>query len=171
MSRANTIIETTSPPLAISPARESVIAIAMVLFLTLLAAFSVHRQNPPAVMDANSPLPDFSAARAMKYLEVISQRPHPMGSAEHDAVRDYIVNQLTALGLRPEVQTTTAVNPVWKDEFRAGTVENVVARLPGVANTKAVMLVGHYDSVPNGFGASDDGAAVVAVQRDGDLLI
>lgn len=163
MSRANTIIETTSPPLAISPARESVIAIAMVLFLTLLAAFSVHRQNPPAVMDANSPLPDFSAARAMKYLEVISQRPHPMGSAEHDAVRDYIVNQLTALGLRPEVQTTTAVNPVWKDEFRAGTVENVVARLPGVANTKAVMLVGHYDSVPNGFGASDDGAAVAAL--------
>jgi hypothetical protein len=163
MNRANTIIETASPSLAISPARESVIAIAMVLFLTLLAAFSVHRQNPPAVMDANSPLPDFSAARAMKHLEVISQRPHPMGSAEHDAVREYIVNEVTAQGLRPEVQTATAVNPVWKDEFRAGTVENVVARLPGTANTKAVMLVGHYDSVPNGFGASDDGAAVAAL--------
>ncbi len=163
MNRANTIIESAAPSLAISPARESVMAIAMVLFLTLLAAFSVYRQNPPAVMDANSPPPVFSAARAMKHLEVISQRPHPMGSAEHAAVRDYIVNELSAQGLRPEVQTATAVNPAWKGEFRAGTVQNVIARLPGAANTRAVMLVGHYDSVPNGFGASDDGAAVAAM--------
>ncbi len=163
MDRVNTIIESASPPLVVSPARESVIAIAMVLFLTLLAAFSVQRQNPPAVVDANSPLPEFSAARAMKHLEVISQRPHPIGSAENVAVRDYIVNALTAAGLRPEVQTATAVNPVWKDEFRAATVQNVIARLPGVANTKPVMLVAHYDSVANGYGASDDGAAVAAL--------
>jgi hypothetical protein len=163
MNQANTIIESAAPPLVISPGREPVIAIMMVLFLALLAAFSIYRQNPPAVVDTNSPLPDFSAARAMKYLEVIGQRPHPIGSTEHAAVRDYIVNELNAQGLHPEVQTATGINPAWKGEFRAGTVENVVARLPGTANTKAVMLVGHYDSVPNGFGASDDGAAVAAL--------
>lgn len=163
MERANTIVESASPPLIISPGREWIIALAMVLFLTLLAAFSVYRQNPPAVLDANSPPAEFSAARAMKYVEAISQRPHPMGSAENKAVRDYLLKELTDQGLRPEVQTATAMNPVWKGEIRGGTVENVLARLPGVANTKAVMLVAHYDSVPNGYGASDDGAGVASL--------
>jgi hypothetical protein len=163
MDHANTIVESASPPLLISSGREPVIAIALVLFLTLLATFSIYRQNPPVVLDANSPLADFSAARAMKHLEVISQRPHPMGSAEHAAVRDYLLKELTSQGLNPEVQIATAMNPVWKGEYRAGTVANVIARLPGVANTKAVMLVGHYDSVPNGYGASDDGAAVASL--------
>ena len=39
----------------------------------------------------------------------------------------------------------------------------MIAWLPGIANSKAVMLVAHYDSVPNGTGASDDGAGVVAL--------
>src|ERR1039457_6145719 len=44
--------------------------------------------------------------------------------------------------------------------YNAATVYNVLARLPGAASTKAVMLAGHYDSVSAGPGASDDGHAV-----------
>lgn len=163
MSQTEIITKPAIPPLAISPGRESVIAIAMVLFVTLLIALSIYRQSPPAVIGANSPASEFSAARAMKYLEVISRRPHHIGSAEHAVVRDYLLEELTAQGLIPELQTATAVNPIWRDEFRAGTVQNVIARLPGAANTKAVMLAAHYDSVHNGSGASDDGAAVAAL--------
>ena len=37
---------------------------------------------------------------------------------------------------------------------------DIMARLPGTANTRAVLLSGHYDSVSAGPGASDDGHAV-----------
>ena len=158
-----TITKSASRSLAIWPGHDSIVAITAVLFLTLLSAISLYRQNPPAVKSADSLPGEFSAARAMNHLAVIAQRPHQMGSIEHDAVRDYLVNELRAQGLVPEVQTATALNPVWRDEFRAGTVQNVIARLPGVANSKAVMLAAHYDSVPNGAGASDDGAGVAAL--------
>lgn len=160
MNPAKTIAQ--REPLAISPGREAVVAITMAVFIALLAAISIYRQYPPAV-NQNAALTDFSAVRAMTHLEVISRRPHPIGVAEHTAVRDYLIKELSALGVTPEVQTATAINPAWKDEFRAGTVKNVIAKLAGTANTKAVMLVAHYDSVHNGFGASDDGAAVAAL--------
>jgi hypothetical protein len=131
--------------------------------IALLVAFSIYRQTPPAAVPATAPLGVFSSARAMQRLEVIAQKPHPMGSLEHARVRDYILEALTTAGLKPEVQETTAINSDENGRTRAGTVQNILARLPGTANTKAVLLAGHYDSVPNGSGASDDGAAVAAM--------
>src|SRR5262249_8086737 len=133
-----TIAKPASRPLAIWPRHDSIVAITTVLFVTLLSAISVYRQNPPAVKSTDSPAGEFSAARAMNDLAIIAQRPHQIGSVEHDVVRDYLINELKAQGLAPEVQTATAVNPVWKSEFRAGTVQNVIARLPGVASSKAL---------------------------------
>jgi len=51
------------------------------------------------------------------------------------------------MGLTPEVQTTTVVQH-WPsyDTYWAGTVHNVVVRLKGTANTKAILLDAHYDS-------------------------
>jgi len=135
----------------------------MGLTIAFFSFLGVYRQHPPAAAPASSPPTEFSAGRALQQLAEICEQPHPIGSLAHAKVRDYLLKELTAQGLNPEVQTTTAVNPVWKGEFRAGTVENVIAKLPGTANSKAVMLVGHYDSVPSGVGASDDGAAVVAL--------
>src|ERR687888_2018514 len=48
---------------------------------------------------------EFSAERAMKHVYAIAQKPHPVGSAEHDRVRDYIRAQFTALGVDPAVQS------------------------------------------------------------------
>jgi hypothetical protein len=131
--------------------------------ITLLVAFSIYRQTPPAAVPASAPLLEFSSGRAMQHLVVIAQKPHPIGSLEHTHVRDYIFKELETAGLKPEIQNTTAINSDENGPIRAGTVQNIVAKLPGTANTKAVLLAGHYDSVPNGFGASDDGAAVVAM--------
>ena len=99
----------------------------------------------------------------MQRLAVIARKSHPMGSQEHALVRDYILKELEAAGLEPEIQETTAINAEESNHVRAGTVRNIVAKLPGRANTKAILFAAHYDSVPNGFGASDDGAAVVAM--------
>jgi hypothetical protein len=99
----------------------------------------------------------------MTYVEAIGKNPHPSGSLEHSVVRDLIVRELTNMGLSPEVQKTTSVNQARSIPFPAGTVENIIARLRGSDNSKPILLVAHYDSVPTGPGASDDGASVAAL--------
>jgi hypothetical protein len=85
------------------------------------------------------------AGRALKHLEVISRRPHAVGSAEHAAVRDHIRGELAALGLRPEVQEEVVVNALRGDNIRAAAVNNVVARLRGTGGGRALLLTAHYD--------------------------
>lgn len=133
------------------------------LFILLFVFLSLNRQNPPAAVQANASPDVFSSGRAMGNLKVISRTPHPIGSVEQSEVRDYIMKELSVFALDSEVQQTTAVNQEWEGTVRAGTVHNILARLKGTDNTKAVMVVGHYDSMPASYGASDDGAAVVAM--------
>ncbi|MBW4611011.1 MAG: M20/M25/M40 family metallo-hydrolase [Hassallia sp. WJT32-NPBG1] len=133
------------------------------LFILFFTFIGIYQLKPPAAVSINAPLVEFSSGRAMKHLEVIAQEPHPIGSPEHAIVRDYLFKELTAMGLRPEVQKTTVVNQRWGTPFVAGTVHNVVAKIQGTDNTKAILIAAHYDSVPNSPGASDDGAAVAAM--------
>jgi Peptidase family M28 len=133
------------------------------LLIPLALWLALYRQRPPEIVPADAPPAEFSSARAVEQLKVIAARPHPVGSPEHKAVQQYILQQLTALGLGPEVQRTTVVSRQWGVPFRAATVENIVARLRGTGQGEALMLVAHYDSVPTGPGAGDDGAAVAAL--------
>lgn len=138
-------------------------SILMLLCLTLFALLSIIKQTPPREAPFNAAPSEFSAGRAMKHLEIIARRPHPIGSTEHAVVRNYILQEMTALGVTPEVQETTVVVKSWGMTFRAGKVRNIVAKLKGEDNRKALLLSGHYDSVPNGPGASDDGSAVAVM--------
>ncbi|HEU4834423.1 MAG TPA: M20/M25/M40 family metallo-hydrolase [Pyrinomonadaceae bacterium] len=138
----------------------SIRALGVLLFIGALVSLSIYRQNLPSAQPANAALTAFSSGRAVKYLDTIARQPHPIGSSEHEVVLNYIVRELTALGVNPSVQSTTAVDASWGGTIRAGRVQNIVARLKGTANTRAIMVVGHYDSAPTSFGASDDGAAV-----------
>jgi hypothetical protein len=131
--------------------------------IALLVAFSIYRERPPAAVAATALPTEFSSSRAMKHLEVIAGKPHPIGSVAHAQVRDYIIGELKAEGLDPEVQTVTALNQIPDSTVRAGTVRNIVARLRGTDSGKAILLASHYDTRPLAYGASDDGAAVVAM--------
>jgi len=135
--------------------------IAYSLLMLLFAAASIYRLAPPAAVPASAPVSQFSSARAINLLEPIARKPHPLGSPEHAAVRDYLLKEIEAAGLSPEVQKTTAVNQDLAGPLRAGTVENIVARLKGTGGVRAILIVGHYDSVSTSLGASDDGVAVV----------
>jgi hypothetical protein len=122
---------------------------------------SLVTTRPPAPKTSDAPANEFSAARARNvlYQLVGDDLPHPIGSAQNDVVRGRIIDQLTRLGYQPDVQTGFAC-----DEFATcGTVKNVLARLPGTQPGQAVLLAAHYDSVPAGPGASDDGAGVATV--------
>jgi len=133
------------------------------LCVGLLIALAVYGERPPAALSAAAPAAEFSAGRAMQHLPGVASRPHPLGTAEHDAVRDYIVRELAALGLSPQVQKATAINPTYANPVTAGTVENIVARMQGTQSRRPVLLVSHYDSVPSGPGAGDDGSGVVTL--------
>ena len=65
-------------------------------------------------------------------------------------MRDYLVQQLTSIGLETQVQRTQGI-------------ENVLARLRGSDSTGAVLVLSHYDSVPVGPGAADNGSGVAAL--------
>src|SRR5688500_8194020 len=80
------------------------------LGLGLVAFLTIWLQQPPAPLPATAAATEFSAERAFHHLKVIARVPRPIGSAHHDAARDYIFQQLRALGLEPEVQRTTVVN-------------------------------------------------------------
>ncbi|HUE22845.1 MAG TPA: M28 family peptidase [Bryobacteraceae bacterium] len=78
-------------------------------------------------------------------------------------MRDYIVHELQALGIAAAVERQTGFYRESVVAFRGGIVENIVGRIPGSANTKAVMLACHYDSVVEGAGAGDDGHGVAVL--------
>jgi hypothetical protein len=144
------------------PAESRLVRAVPALLLAAVAVLSVRAAlTPPVPVPASAPDTAFSAERALAHVRVLAQRPHPVGSADHARVRDYVVAQLARLGASPTVQRTTAVGtrfPV------SGRVENVAARLPGRApGGPAVLLVAHYDGVAAGPAAADDGAGTAAL--------
>lgn len=138
------------------------LAVVILGFSAGLGLLSIASLTPPAIK-VNAPLTEFSSARAREYLLAITVKPHPIGSPGHAEVRDFILGELVKIGLQPQVQTTTAINTHWNPPYRAATVQNIVAKLPGTANTRAVLLVAHYDAAQLSLGASDDGAALVSL--------
>lgn len=152
-----------APASAPAPNARPTALILLLLFIAVACWLTLRGQSPPRALPADAPPEVFSAGRAMKHLEVISRAPRPPGTDEHAAVRGYIVGQLAALGLEPEVQTATVAAAVGPGLAHAATAHNVVARARGTGSGKAVLLVAHYDSVPNSRGASDDGSGVVAL--------
>jgi hypothetical protein len=133
------------------------LALALVGVIWLLVR---ARYEPPAPEPATAPAAQFSAIRAEAMLVRIlgNQEPHPVGSAADARVREGIVGELKGLGYQPEVRQAFACNT----EGICAEVHNVVARLDGSEGGKAVLLAAHYDSVPAGPGASDDGANIAA---------
>jgi hypothetical protein len=112
----------------------------------------------PAPKPASAPPAEFSAVRAFEHSKVIARVPHPMGTPANDDVRAYIVRKLTELGLEVQEQPARYLH--------RGTITasvNVIGRIPGTANSKAFTLMAHFDSVPFGPGAADDGAGVVTL--------
>lgn len=135
--------------------------------LLLLGLVLVLADAPPAPLAAGVPAAQFSAERALKHVEAIAAAPHPVGSARHIEVENYITTTLRQIGLTPQVQKATGRDR-WIDMPMP--LENIVADLKGSTPGKSVLLVAHYDSVSAGPGASDDGAAVATLLETAKIL-
>src|SRR5918995_2452833 len=143
--------------------RRVLTAVGALVFLAALVVWTKAAERPPSPVPASAPETKFSAERAWRHLERIAdEEPTPIGGAGGDEVRDYLVDELTALGLDVEVQDGVGVRTFDADTV-AGRVENVVATLPGRDSTGRVFLAAHYDTTFGAPGASDDKAAVAAI--------
>lgn len=167
-------------------------ALLLALTVTAIATLAVAWQRPPPVRGQDAPAEAFSAVRARPHVAAISQEPHPTGSVAQARVRDYVIVQLTRLGLAPHIQQATSVAERL-GMVQVVAVENILARLPGKASATgrapstekaasgraigdhgpadAILLVAHYDTVAESPGASDNGAAVAALLETARALL
>ncbi|HET8749481.1 MAG TPA: M20/M25/M40 family metallo-hydrolase, partial [Sphingomicrobium sp.] len=142
----------------------------IILVLAAMAAKSLLVSVPP-VRAHNEPH-QFDAARAKARLAFIlgDQRPHPADSAADDAVRARLIATLEQMGVNPIVRDQMACNDFQKARLVSCTrVRNVIAVL-GPPKGKALLLSAHYDSVPVGPGAGDDGVGVATLLEVGSIL-
>ena len=121
----------------------------LLLAVLVIATLALAPLFPLRVTPASASPEKFSGERAMGHLPIIAQEAHPSGSPAQAQVRDYLIQQLTDLGLETQVQA------IWG-------VENVIARLYGSQPSGAILLQAHYDSY-GGPGAADNGAGVAAL--------
>jgi acetylornithine deacetylase/succinyl-diaminopimelate desuccinylase-like protein len=92
-----------------------------------------------------------------------------VGTSEIERVREYLIATLAEAGL--DLETLTIEAP---DYFGASggeiDVKDVLVRIPGANNDRAILLVGHYDTVPTTPGANDDSAAVAVLLEVARIL-
>src|ERR687889_639413 len=156
------MIEPKNFPRPKGAAKHRWIGVVVALVLGAFAAISLLALEPPEPLPASAQASEFSAERAFSHVGQIAQRPHPVGSPANAEVRDYLIGQLEDLGLRPTVQEATSARTK-EGTASIARVHNIHARIPGSSPTGHVLLVAHYDSVPRGPGAADDGAGVAAI--------
>jgi hypothetical protein len=132
------------------------------LFVIVLTIFySFYSLSPSEKIEKTSSLTEFSADKALLQLKEITKKSHFTGSPEHEIVRKYLVTELEKLGLPVEIQEQMAVNKKWR---AATNNKNILARIKGSGNGKALLLLSHYDSNPHSsLGASDAGSGVVVI--------
>jgi len=139
------------------------VRLGLIVALVAIAWVAALPALPPPPVPASAPKDAFSAERAMEELRVIAQAPHPIGSTAQARVREHILRQAKALGLPAKVQLQRGVQSSWWGGF-SGTVKNVIVRVPGTRSSAPdVLITAHYDSVPVGPGAGDDGVSVAAM--------
>jgi len=134
--------------------------IILLVIIAITVNISLSILNTPATKSLELSSEEFSAESAFRHLEVIAEEPHPVESKAKQKVRDYIIWEIDALGLEAMVQRSFSKS---SRRGKSAQIENVLTRIKGYDNSKAVLVLSHYDSVPEGPGASDDGVAVAAM--------
>lgn len=169
MAATGPILATTAPDAA-PPGRRrfplrwtAPVAVAIVLAGAAFVGLRPLASPSPPSRDA---VAGFSLPQAEADLARVAARPHPLGSPAQAAVEAFLVGELRGLGLDPQAQAeTVTLSPEPPHSVWTAPVRNIVVRLTGTApdHLAAVLIGAHYDSVPTGPGAGDNGAGVVAV--------
>lgn len=134
--------------------------LALMLGMLAVVWLAGHLNRPPAVVAEDAPPTAFSAERAWHHLETIGAVKNPIGSQENEMVRNYILDEVSKLGFEPALHETTYFDARLQ---RVADLGNILVRIPGSGSGKAILFMGHYDTVADAYGASDNGSAVAAM--------
>lgn len=140
--------------------------------LALMFALAVLSLQTPRPRPADATADQFSAHRAMVDVREIAKAPHPLGSAEHQRVRQHLSTRLTELGFTVSEQTgSLTVKAVQRLQKEGGTPEaagfaatNLIGIRKGTqSGLPPILLMAHYDTSVHSPGAADDSAGVAAI--------
>ncbi len=131
------------------------------LSLALILYGIFYFMMPQRIDETEAPVKEFSTQRALQQVKNMTVKPHFVGSENHEEVALYVQGELKKMGLETSLQEGFSMT------FR-GTLtkpKNILARIKGSANSKALLLLAHYDSAPHSFslGAGDDASGVATV--------
>lgn len=136
-------------------------SILAVLGILLLLSFIYFTMMPQRITKDEEALAEFSTERALDQVRIIAQKPHYVGSSNHQVVADYLQLELDKMGLEPSVQEGFTLN----NKGLLVKSKNILVRIKGSSDSKALLLLSHYDSAPHSFskGASDDASGVATI--------
>src|SRR5690606_20908050 len=79
----------------------------------------------------------------------------------HEEVAMYLQRELQKLGLETQIQEGTTLSD-WGNLVKS---KNIIAKIKGTSNSKAIVLLSHYDSAPHSYsyGAADDASGVAVI--------
>lgn len=133
----------------------------LALILLLFAVYWSYKSlMPPYHSDQDSALQSFSTDRALVHVKNLAKEPHAVGFPGHANARGYVISELKKLGL----ETTTQEGYTAGDWANLSKATNILAKIEGSGEGKALLLLSHYDSNPHSsFGASDAGSGVATI--------
>lgn len=136
-------------------------AIHSIIFIVLVLALIYGAMMPYWSLPKEEALSQFATKRALTHVSKISKKSHFVGSKNHEDVANYILKELKELGLEPKTQEGYTLTE-WGNLVKS---KNIIAKIKGSENSKALLLLSHYDSAPHSFspGASDDGVGVATI--------
>ncbi len=145
----------------LQPSEMKKFASLITLLLMLLAIYWSFRTSVPSYhQGAEISDTSFSTDRALSHVKQISKEPHGVGFPAHRTVRGYIISELGKMGLKTSTQEGYTAGD-WANLSRA---TNILARIKGTGEGKALLLLSHYDSSPHSsLGASDAGSGVATI--------
>ena len=141
--------------------KKSYSSILSVLFILGFLGFIFFTMMPQWTSDEGAPLEEFSTQRALEQVKNIAQKPHFVGSENHDLVANYLAKELQNMGLQTSIQEGYS----FSDWGTLTKCKNILARIKGTNSNKALLLLSHYDSAPHSYspGASDAGSGVATI--------
>jgi len=130
------------------------------IVLALAVYWSFKSLMPVYKTSKEVPIDSFSTDRALEHVEQLSKEPHAVGFPGHERTKDYIISELNKMGLKTTIQDGYTAGD-WGNLSKA---TNILARIEGSGNGKALLLMSHYDSSPHSsYGASDAGSGVATI--------
>ncbi|NRA88244.1 MAG: M28 family peptidase [Rhizobiales bacterium] len=140
------------------------------LLVCMHFAFQYSFQAPQLIEKYDGQTRSFNGANAVKNLNdyLPNNLPHPVMSTNNAKLRQRIISNLKSYGYSPEIQVEMSCNFKRRHKQKhkkCVIIYNIVSKSPNAGMLPAMLMMAHYDSVPNSPGVGDDMAAVAALSE------